>query len=185
MKKLVISFIAALGMVLPAIAQESRSFYADESEPIVSAKIPTDQVPAPVVKAVNTRFDKNDPQTWCKFPYALKEYGWLYDVNSPGSDFNGYTVTMKTKDGKDFQAMYNADGSLIESKEMSVNVPVPQDIMAELLNSSYKDWNIVGDRQIIKFYRDRNNSNVESHMRITVEKDNVKKNISFSWNGAN
>lgn len=185
MKKIVITLFVTMGFVLPALAQEAGSFDPDGREPVVSAKISKDQVPAPVQKAVNTRFDKENPQTWSKFPYALKEYGWVYDVNSSSNELEGYTVKMKTTDGDDFQALYNADGRLIESKEMSVNVPVPHDILAELQNSSYKDWNIVGDKQVVKYYRDRNNSNVESHLRITVEKANVKKNISFNWNGEN
>jgi len=185
MKKIAIIVVGALGFVFPSIAQVSHDFDPTDREPVVTAKLKKEQVPEQVLKAVNTQFDKNNPLTWSKFPYKLKEYGWVYDVNSPGNNLDSYLVTMKTTDGKDFQAVYTADGSLVESREMSVNVIIPKEVMKELQNSAYKDWNIVGNKEIIKYYRDRNNINVEQHFRITVEKENLKKSISFDWNGSN
>ena len=96
-----------------------------------------------------------------------------------------YEVTMKNEKGNDLWAVYAANGELIESREMSVNVPVPTYIMEELSKSKYKDWKIVGNKEIIKYYHDHNNSSVEQHLRLTVEKDNVKRSLSFNFQGSN
>jgi hypothetical protein len=83
-------------------------------------------------------------------------------------------------------AIYTPNGDLVETREMSTNVIIPPDIMAEFQKSQYKDWKIVGNREIIRFYHEYNNkSSVEQHFRITVEKDKVKRSISFNYQGAN
>jgi hypothetical protein len=185
MKKVTITLLAFVVFVFPSIAQVSHDFDPNEKEPIVKATIPKDQVPEPVLRAVTIQFDKSNPQTWSKFPYALKEYGWVYNVNSSDNNLDHFLVTMKTKEGNDLEAVYSAEGALLETREMSLNVPVPKEVLADLEKSQYKGWNIVGTKEIINFYRDRNNANVERHFRITVEKDKVKKSISFDWNGEN
>jgi hypothetical protein len=168
--------------VLPSIAQVSHDFNSNDREPLVNTTIAKEQVPAAVVKAVNVQFEKNNPVTWSRFPFALKEYGWVYDVGASNLKLDHYQVTMKTTNGDDFQAIYTADGNLIETREMSNNVPIPPDIMAEFKNSQYKDWKIVGNKEIIQFYHDYNNVNsVEQHFRITVEKDKVRRSISFNY----
>ena len=60
---------------------------------------------------------------------------------------------------------------------------MPVNIRLALSKSQYKDWKVVGDKEIIKFYRDHNNSNVEEHFRLTVEKEKVKRSISFNFQG--
>jgi hypothetical protein len=185
MKKVIITLLALVVFVLPSLAQVSHDFDPNEKEPVVKAILTKDQVPEQVLKAAATQFDKNNPSTWSRFPYALKEYGWVYDVNSSDNNLDHFLVTMKTKEGNDFEAVYNADGALLETREKALNVAVPKEVRAELDKSQYKDWTIVGTKEIVNFYRDRNNANVERHFRITVEKGKVKKSISFDWNGEN
>jgi len=91
---------------------------------------------------------------------------------------------MKTKEGNELWAVYNAKGELVESREASTNIGVPNNVMQELLKSQYKDWKIVGDKEIIRFYHDNDKSNVEQHFRLSVEKDNVKRSISFNFQDA-
>ena len=172
-------------IVLPTLAQVSHDYNPNDREPVISATITKDQVPPAVLKAVSTQFDKNNPLSWSKFPYALKEYGWVYDVGASNLNLDRYVVKMKTDKGNDLEALYTNNGELIESREMSANVPVPNSIMEQFLKSQYKDWKIVGNKQIIKFYHDHNNSSVEQHFRITVEKDNIRRSISFNWQGSN
>jgi hypothetical protein len=185
MKKLIIICFAVLACMLPSLAQIDHDYNANDREPVMRDKILKEQVPAAVLKAANNQFDKNNPQTWSKFPYTLKEYGWVYDVGASNIKLDRYEVTMKNKEGGEFWAVYSAAGELIETREMSVNTIVPQSVMAEFLKSQYKDWKIVGNKEIIKFYHDHNNSSVEEHFRITVEKDNVRRSISFNWQGNN
>jgi hypothetical protein len=178
-KLLLVSLLAAV--MLPLIAQIDHDYNPNDRVPIVTTTITKDQVPPAVLKAVNTQFDKNDPMTWSKFPYALKEYGWVYDVGASDLALNHYEVTMKTKSGSDLWAVFDAQGEIIESREVSKNIAIPRHIQLALANSQYKDWPIVGDKEIIKFYHDHNNSSVEQHFRVTVEKDKVKRSISFNY----
>ena len=183
-KYLTLLLLVALG--IPLFAQDiDHDYNPNDRVPIVNATITKEQVPAAVLKAVNQQFDKNDPITWSRFPYALKEYGWVYDVGSSNIPLNRYEVTMKTGAGNDFWAVYSANGELVETRELRKNAPVPRYVQVELANSKYKDWTILADKEIIKYYHDHDFSSVEQHFRLTVEKDNVKRSLSFNYSGDN
>lgn len=185
MKTLLISILALMTFVIPALAQVDHDFNPNDQVALAKATILKDQIPATVLKAVGTQFDKNNPLTWSKFPYALKEYGWVYDVGASNIQLDRYLVSMKTQEGSDYEAVYNASGELIESREMSLNIAIPKEIQDKLYNSKYKDWKVVGNKEIIKFYHDHNNNSVEQHLRLTVEKDKVTRSISFNFQGSN
>jgi hypothetical protein len=180
MKKLLIACMALMGFVLPSLAQVSHDYNPNDRVPVINNTITKDQVPAAVLKSLKVPFDVNNPQTWSKFPYALKEYGWVYDVGAENLNLDRYDVQMKDNAGNKYEAVYAANGDLIESREMSENIATPPNVMAAYLKSQYKDWKIVGNKEIIKFYHDHNNSSVEEHFRLTVEKDNVRRSISFN-----
>jgi hypothetical protein len=175
-----VSILALSGFLFPLLAQVDHDYNPNDRVPVVNTTITKDQVPAVVLKAVNTQFDKNNPVTWSRFPYALKEYGWVYDVGASDVNLNRYEVTMKTNTGDDLWAVYTANGELVETREVSKNTAIPPSIMTALSTSQYKDWAVVGDKEIIKFYHDHNQSSVEQHFRLTVEKNNVKRSISFN-----
>ena len=183
MKKFLFSVLALLGFIFPLMAQVDHDYNTNDREPLINSTITKDQVPAAILKAAQTKFDLNNSATWSKFPYALKEYGWVYDVGASNIKLDRYEVTIKNKEGNDLWAVYTAKGELVESREASMNVPVPANVMQELSKSQYKDWKIVGDKEIIRFYHDHNNSSVEQHFRLTVEKDNVRRSISFNFQG--
>jgi hypothetical protein len=185
MKRLLFTCSALVGFVLASFAQVSHDFNPNDREPVINATITKDQVPAAILKSLNVQFAKDNPLTWSKFPYALKEYGWVYDVGAANIKLDRYQVTMKTTSGADLQAIYTADGNLVETREMSTNVPIPPDVMAAFQKSQYKDWAIVGNKELIRFYHDHNNNSVEQHFRITVEKDKVRRSISFNYQGTN
>jgi hypothetical protein len=187
MKTLLITLFALLVILLPSRAQVSHNYNPNDMTPAVTAKILKEEVPAAVVKAVNVQFDRNTPLTWSKFPYALKEYGWVYDIGAENLKLDRYEVTMKTSNGNDLWAVYSNKGDLIQSREASTNIQIPPSVMDEFLKSEYKDWKIVGNKEIIRYYHDhdRNTTNVEQHLRLTVEKDGVKRSISFNWQGKN
>lgn len=180
MKKLVVSCLALLGFVLPSIAQVSHDYNPNDREPSGTVVIPLDQVPTAILKAFDTEFNQNDPQTWSKFPYTLKEYGWVYDVGASSVKPDRYMVRVKTNNGE-MWAAYNTKGDLIETREMSANIPIPASIMDAFKNSQYTDWRITGNKEIIRYYHDNNSKSVEQHFRITVEKDGVKRSISFNY----
>lgn len=182
MKRLFFTCLALSAFVVPLLAQVDHDFNPNDREPLINETITKEQVPAAVLKAVNTQFDKNNPQTWSKFPFALKEYGWVYDVGAANLKLDHFQVTMRTQTGNEFDAIYTTSGDLVETRELSKDVAIPPDIMAKFQNCKYKDWKIVGNREIIRFYHDYNDKkSVEQHFRITVEKDNVKRSISFNY----
>ena len=187
MKKLWITSLALIAFMIPSLAQYDvdHDFNPNDREPVIKATILKEEVPAAVRNAVNIQFDKNNPLTWSKFPYALKEYGWVYDVGASSLKLDRYVVTMKTSGGDDLSAVYAANGDLIETREILINEPVPQYIREELSKSKYNDWNVVGNKEVIRYYHDHNNSSVEQHLRLTVEKDNVKRSLSFNFQGTN
>jgi len=187
MKTLLITLFGLLVISLPSRAQVSHNYNPNDMTPAVTAKILKEEVPAAVVKAVSVQFDRNTPITWSKFPYALKEYGWVYDIGSENLKLDRYEVTMKTANGSELWAVYSNKGDLIQSREVSSNIQIPKEVMDEFLKSEYKDWKIVGNKEVIKFYHDHdlNKNDVEQHFRITVQKDDVKRSISFNWQGKN
>lgn len=187
MKKLLITCLSLAAFVMPSLAQVDHDYNVEDREPAITNHIAKDQVPLEVQKAVNVQFDQNKPETWSKFPYALKEYGWVYDVAAANLQLDRYEVNMKTPKGDDFWAVYTNKGELVETREISKDAAIPKTIMDQFLKSQYKDWNIVGNKEIIRFYHDHsmNKSNVEQHFRINVEKNGVKRAISFNWQGTN
>jgi hypothetical protein len=185
MKKLLITCFTLTSFLVPSVGQVDHDFNVNDREPVLTNTILKEQVPAAVLKSVSVQFDKDKPVTWSKFPYALKEYGWVYDVGSENLKLDRYEIEMKTTTGGDLWAVYTNKGELVETREVSKNTAIPKSVMEEFMNSQYKDWNIVGNKEIIMFYHDHdlNKSNVEQHFRITVEKGGVKRSISFNWQG--
>jgi hypothetical protein len=180
MKKFLIASLALMAFVLPSIAQVDHDYNVNDRVPVINNKITKEQVPAAVLKSLKVPFDSKNPQTWSKFPYALKEYGWVYDVGAENLNLDRYDVQIKDNKDNTYEAIYAANGDLVESREMAENISTPPNVIAELSKSQYKDWKVVGNKEIIKFYHDHNNSSVEEHFRVTVEKDGVKRSISFN-----
>jgi len=183
MKKLLVSVLVFLGFLFPLLAQVDHDYNVNDRVPIVNATITRDQVPPAVIKSAQTRFDMGNSATWSKFPYALKEYGWVYDVGASDVVLDRYEVTLKNKQNRELWAVYTAKGDLVESREIANDVAMPANILEALSKSQYKDWKVVGNKEIIKYYHDHDNSSVEQHFRLTVEKDGVKKSISFNFKG--
>jgi hypothetical protein len=184
MKRVLISILALSGFLFPLLAQVDHDYSPNDRVPIVNATITKEQVPAAVLKSFSTQFDQNNPLTWSKFPYALKEYGWVYDVGASDLKLNRYEVTMKTKTGDDLWAVYTASGDLVETREALKDAALPATVQAALAKSQYNGWTVVGDKEIIRYYHDHDNSSVEQHYRVTVEKDKVRKSISFNYQNA-
>jgi hypothetical protein len=180
MKRVLVSVLALAGFLFPLLAQVDHDYNPNDRVPVVNATITKDQVPPAVLKAVNTEFNKDNQLTWSKFPFALKEYGWVYDVGASDIKLNRYEVTMKTDKGGDLWAVYAANGDLIETREVAKDAALSPSVMDKLSKSQYKDWKVVGNKEIIKYYHDNDFTSVEQHVRVTVEKDNVKRSISFN-----
>jgi hypothetical protein len=183
MKKFFISFFALSAFAFSALAQVDHDYSPNEVVPILTSTLSKDQIPAAIVKSVNTDFAMDKPLTWSKFPFALQEYGWVYDKAAAGVKPDHYEVTMKTNNNTDLSAIYSSTGILIETKEEFTNAPLPQNVIGSLAKSQYKDWKVVGNKEVIKYYHDANS--VEQHFRITVENGNVRRSISFNYQSGN
>jgi hypothetical protein len=179
MKKLIFSCLVILVFALPTIAQVDHDYNPKDLVPVPGPNLSKDQVPASVIKAASIDFNLSKPETWTKFPYALKEYGWVYDKDAADVKPDRYEVSMKATNGDDLYAVYSSDGVLITTREVNNNAPVPASVLEALSKSQYKDWKIVGNKETIKYYHDK--KNVEQHFRVTVEKDNVKRTVSFNY----
>ena len=177
MKKLIlISFVFAT-FVLP--------FQAQDNEALVYLRVTKEQIPQVIESAINIQFNRDDPATWSKFPFALEKFGWVYDFGVEESNLNHFKVEIRTNYSTDYTAIYSTDGELIRSTELTTKAPLPAHVMDEFLKSEYKDWRIISNREIINLLRDPeyNTADVEHNFRIRVEKEGVKRNITFRWKG--
>jgi hypothetical protein len=182
MKKLVVTLLVIAAFSVPTLAQVDHDY--NPNDVVIPEKgfaLNEKNIPESVLKAVKSEFNLNVPSTWTKFPYALREYGWVYDKGASDVKPDRYQVSMKSKEGLDLYAVYSAEGNLIATREESTNIVVPDHVMKALQNSKYKDWTVVGNKQIIKYFHDKNS--VEQHIRLTVVKDNVVRTISFNYQG--
>ena len=181
MKKMLFVLIILASFASLVIAQSDQ--YATQSEyvAVVTSRIPGDVLPPAISNGVNTRFDKNNPLTWSKLPYKLQEFGWVYEVGAPENKLSRYEVSMTTSAKGYITGLYNADGELVETRERSKNIPVPRYIMEALFESPYKDWKVVGNKEVINFYQNKDNPNAEQNFRLNIEKDNVRKKLAFKY----
>jgi hypothetical protein len=179
MKKLIVSLLAFTGFLFPLLAQVDHDQNDDEGIPQESLILKKDQIPAAIVKAVNSDFIKGEAFRWGKFPFVLEKYGWVIAKGMENQKPDYYEVNIKSQDGSDIYAVYSADGTIIQSKTIRKNAALPLNVTQALAKSQYKDWTVVGDKELIKYYNSKND--VEEHFRITLEKNNVKKTVSFNY----
>jgi len=179
MKKLLVSVLAFLGFLFPLLAQVDHDYRLNDIIPVESLTLKKDQIPPAIVQAVNKDFSTGQAVTWGKFPYTLENYGWVVNPDAAGEKPDHYEVFIKAKDGSDVYAVYAANGTIIQSRSLYKNIALPAVVKDRLAKSQYKDWTIVGDKEIIKYLNDE--KDVIQHFRVTVEKNNVKRSISFNY----
>jgi hypothetical protein len=179
MKKLIVSLLAFTGFLFPLLAQVDHDQNDNEAIPTESLILKKDQIPQAIVKAVNSDFINGEPFRWGKFPFILEKYGFVIAKGSENQRPDYYEVNIKSHDGSDIYAVYSSDGTIIESKTIRKNAALPLSVTQALAKSQYKDWTIVGDKELIKYYNSKND--IEEHFRITLEKNNVKKTVSFNY----
>ena len=180
MRKIFLIPAVLAAFVLPTAAQTGQSSYPDELVQIGAATIKTGEIPSSVVKAVNTRFDKDNPATWSKFPHSLKEYGWLYEFGNSETPLSNYEVTMKTSNGL-LKGVYNTAGELTQTSETSKNIQVPQYIMKALFESQYKDWKVVGNKEVVNFFNEKDHSIATQSFKLKVENGKETKRLAFDY----
>jgi hypothetical protein len=179
MKKLFVSVLALSGFLFPLLAQVDHDREVSEVVPVESLTLKKEQIPQAIVKAVGVDFSTGKPVTWGKFPFNLQNYGWVVNKDMAGEKPDHYEVLIKAKDGSDIYAVYTADGTILQSKSVYKNIPVPAEVSTKLANSQYKDWTVVGDKELIRYFK--NKMNVEEHFRLTIQKGKEKRTVSFNY----
>lgn len=179
MKKLILSLVCLTGSIFPLLSQVDHDQRESEEIPVESLVLKKEQIPAPIISAVAKDFKEGQAFKYGKFPYVLEKYGWVVSKEAANQKPDRYEVYIKAKDGSDVYAIYNPDGTILQSRLIKKNAVLPQSVLQALAKSKYNGWNVIGDKEIIKYYNSP--SNVEEHFRITVEKNNVKKAISFNY----
>jgi hypothetical protein len=179
MKKLIISLFVFTGFLFPLLAQVDHDQSVNDIIPVESLTLKKDQVPAAISKAVLSDFAKDEAFRWGKFPYVLEKYGWVVSKDAADQKPDRYEVNIKANDGSDIYAVYSPDGTILQSRTIRKNAFLPSAVSQALAKSQYKDWTVVGDKELIKYWNAKND--IEEHFRITVEKNNVKKSISFNY----
>jgi hypothetical protein len=183
MKKLFILIVAFLVFVLEIAAQVDHDYNPKDITPDISESLTLDKVPQAVLKSFKIDFAYPGKQTWSRFPYPLKEYGWVYDKDAVDVNPDQYEVTMDIGNGIIWSAVYASTGRLLATRDEYINGNVPSSVKEALANSKYNDWKIVGKTEVINYYYDR--KNFDKHFRLTVEKDNKRRSISFNFKTEN
>ena len=179
MKKFFFLLLASAGFTFPLFAQVDHIIDESEAMPVESLILKKDQVPPAIVNAVNSDFRNGGAFEWGKFPFVLEKYAWVVDKDAGNAKPDFYEVFIKAHDGSDIYAVYTPDGTIKESRTIRKNAALPLSVTESLAKSQYKDWTVVGDKEIIKYFNTK--SDVEEHVKVTVEKNSIKKNLSFNY----
>lgn len=179
MKKLLVLVLVYGGIALPLMAQSQDYLKFKVEVPMESLVLHAQQVPPALAKTVNIDFRDSRPLTWERLPNSLESYKWTTFPSAPDKKADHYQVIVKANNGSNIIADYSADGTVLQSRSMYNDAPLPQHVVAALENSRYKGWNIAGDKEIIKY--DNNANNIKEHYKIRVEKNNEMRNISFNY----
>jgi hypothetical protein len=178
MKKSILSLLLMFIMVFPVISQVENT--EDAEVPIEEITLKKDMIPAQVQQAVSKDFTYGEPVQWSNFPYLFKEYGWTAIKNEATTEKpDRYAVILKSKKGGNLYAVYSADGTLLRSREILKNGPLPKAVENALLNSEFKDWKVDADKELIQDYSKK----VVKHYVVKVEKDNKKRLLYFDEQG--
>jgi hypothetical protein len=179
MKKIIIASVLSILLSVYAMAQVDHDYNPNDTTPPEGNFLPVSQLPAAVTNALKIDFALDKPETWTKFPYAIKEYGFVYDKAAAGVKPDRYEVRLKTTNGDDLYAVYSKEGNLIATRETYFNSPMPASVKEKLAHSNYKDWAVIGTKEVIRYYYDKNS--VDQHYRVTVQKGNIKRTLSFNY----
>ncbi len=179
MKKILFTIAVMAALSFPLVAQPDNT--VSEYVAFVTASIPGSELPAVISNGVNTRFDKDNPLTWTKFPHKLKEFGWVYEVGESAQVPAKFEVNMKVTSGGYLHGVYDDKGDLVETRERSRNIPVPNYIMKAFVEGPYKDWRIVGNKEVINYFQSKERPGAEQHFRLNIEKDNERRKLAYSY----
>lgn len=177
---MIVLFTGLIAFMIPVAGQSSQIPLVSEEVQLFTAEIQKDDIPQDVIKTINLDFDKRNQFTWSKLPHQLKEFGWVYEIGDTDTPINSYKVRIKTN-ARVLSGSYDAEGNLVETHERSKDIAVPRYVMEALYSSPYKDWKIVGNKEIVNFYNLSDNSLATQNFKLKLEKDNKRKTLAFNY----
>ncbi len=175
MKKLSLLLLTLLVPVFPILAQE---LMQTEDIPVETLVLKKGDIPPNIITAADKLFEGMKQVAWGKFPYQLKDYGWVVDKDYK-LPIDHYEVQFKAKDGSDIYAVFEANGELVRYKVINRDAAPPRVIMNNLEKGPYKDWKIVGDVMRVV----SNQKKVVEHYAIKVSNNGMTKNLYFTKTG--
>jgi hypothetical protein len=149
--------------------------------PTMVIKVSQDKVPLKVKEAFLKDFGEgHKPFAWATAQTLFDTYEWEQRTNVKNMEIYTYALHTETTVGSSLDAVYTADGKLINSRELVKDFEPPRNILSALQNSKYKDWVIAKDFHIIKI---SNGSNEKEHYDFRLTKGNAKKTVYFDKYG--
>ncbi len=172
MKKFLFFAMILLAFAFPSLAQDQ-----GEDVPMEQLTLKKGNIPPAVVKAAEDLF-KGTQLKWGAFPFELKQYGWEKnsDYNEP---IDHYEVYLKTKDGNEVYAVFEATGQLIRYREIDKDMALPLPVLKAIANSEYKNWKIGQGTEIVKTEQNK----TVDHFIVKVQNGKQKKTLYYSAAG--
>ena len=99
-----------------------------------------------------------------------------FDEFSHGMDVAFVEVFAKS-DNETQNALYDSKGNLVQLSEVVFNAPLPE-TAKEIIDMKYKDWKVLGDKEIINTKDKR-----PDYFKVSVSNEKKKKALYFDENG--
>lgn len=180
MKKLILSLLSLAGLVFPLTGQVLDDPYQVEPVPIESLVLKQKKIPPSIIEEIKSSLMSDKPIIGRNLPTVRDSYSWTIKPDTKENTPSFYEAYIKVQKGSNVFVKYNSDGTILESEIIRRNAALPYKVAEDLEKSQYKGWTVVGDKELIKYLSSRNN--VMEHFKIIVEKNNVKRNIAFTYN---
>jgi hypothetical protein len=113
-----------------------------------AVKVSKSDVPDPLVQKAEKDFPGATPFAYYTAGETTLSNDWKVTENvdiKPGEKIDHYTVHMKGK-GSEFEALYDASGKLIMSREVQKNVALPKPVLDAFGKSKYKGTALKKDK---------------------------------------
>ncbi len=179
MKKLFFSLLTFAAIIFPLTGQVDDPDQ-QESVPIESLILRQKQIPPAIINEIKSDFIFNKPIVGKILPTIQDNYSWAFTRDAKDKKPSFYEAYIRVRNGGNVYVKYNPDGTIIQSEVIRKNAALPYTVAEDLQKSQYKGWRVVGDKELIKYLSP--GKNVEEHYRIFVEKNNVRRDITFSYN---
>jgi hypothetical protein len=175
MKKLAFVLLGILSFMIPSFAQ---GLDLVEEVPVAREELKKADIPNAVVTTVARDFKDYVPAKFSAFPFDFQKYGWVVNTKVPGNP-DQYEVNLVTSDGSYMDAVYSSTGDLIRYRKIIKNEALPFTVTQSIAKSDYKDWTIVGDKELIS----SNMKDVVDHYIVRLKKGNQTRHVYIDQKG--